>query len=77
MYISDTGPPLGRWDKRFIDQASDIPTIISFHAFLQNSVQKLFQFVFLFFHSFTKIRIKIFEGPELFIPPIQRASTLY
>ena len=42
---------LGRleWDKRIVDQASDVPSSISFHDFLQNSLQKSFQFIFLFF----------------------------
>ena len=40
---------LGRWDKWLIDQASDVSSIIFFHNFLQNSLQKLFQFIFLFF----------------------------
>ena len=39
---------LGQWDKRISDQASDDPSIIFFHAFLQNSFQKFFQFIFLF-----------------------------
>ena len=30
---------LGRWDDRLIDQASDVPSIIIFHNFLQNSLQ--------------------------------------
>ena len=37
---------LGRWDKQIVDQASDVPSII---LFLQNSLQKSFQFIFLFF----------------------------
>ena len=40
---------LGRWDKWLIDQASDVPSIIFIHNFLQNSLQKSFQFIFLFF----------------------------
>ena len=47
-----------------VDQASDIPSIIFFHNFLQNSQQKLFQFIFIFFYKFTKIRIKSFECPK-------------
>ena len=35
---------LGRWD-----QASDVPSIIFFYGFLQNSLQKSFQFIFVFF----------------------------
>ena len=38
---------LGRWDNRLIDQASDVPSIIFFHNFLQISLQKSFQFIFL------------------------------
>ena len=33
---------LGWWDDRLIDQASDVPSIIFFHKFLQNSWQKSF-----------------------------------
>ena len=40
---------LGCWENHLIDQASDFPSIIFFHNFLQNSLQKLFQFIFLFF----------------------------
>ena len=40
---------LGRWAKRIVDQASDVPSIIFFHDFLQNSLQKSFQFIFLIF----------------------------
>ena len=34
------------WDKRVLDQASDAPSIIFFHDFLQNSLQKYFQSIF-------------------------------
>ena len=34
------------------------------HCFLQNSLQKLFQFIFLFFYNFTEIKIKSFECPK-------------
>ena len=40
---------LGRWDDRLIDQASDVSSIIFFHNFLQNSLQKSFQLFFLSF----------------------------
>ena len=69
-------------------QASDVPSIIFFfHNFLQNSFQKLLQFVFLFFYVFTvykklwkeiilawNIRRLVFES---FVPLTQRASVLY
>ena len=55
---------LGRWDVRLIDQSSDFPSIIFFHNFLENSLQKPFQFIFLLFYNFTKIKIKSFEGPK-------------
>ena len=55
---------LGRWDDRLIDQASDVTSIIFFHDFLQNSLQKSFQFIFLFFYRITKIKIKSFECPK-------------
>ena len=38
---------LGRWDERLIDQASDVPSIIFFHNFLQKSLQTSFQIIFL------------------------------
>ena len=38
---------LGRRDKRLIDKAFDVQSIIFFHNFLQNPFQKLFQFIFL------------------------------
>ena len=40
---------LGRWNDRLIDQASDVPSMIFFHIFLQNSLQKSFQFLFFVF----------------------------
>ena len=52
---------MGRWDKRLIDQESDVQSIIFSHNFLQNSLQKLLQFIFLLFYDFTKIKIKSFE----------------
>ena len=54
---------LGRWDDRLIDQASDVPSIIFFHNFFQNSLQNCFQFILLFFHNFTKIK-KSCECPK-------------
>ena len=55
---------LGCWDERLIDQVSDVPSIIFFHNFLQNSLQKSFQFIFLLFHNFTKNKVKSFECPK-------------
>ena len=55
---------MGRWDDCLIDQVSDVPSIIFFHNFLQNSLQKSFQFIYLFFHNFTKMKIKSFECPK-------------
>ena len=65
---------LGRWDKRIVDQASDVPSIIFFHDFLQNSLQKSFQFIFLFFYKITKIKIKSFECPKS-IKSIEKNNT--
>ena len=42
---------LGRWDKRIVKQASDVPNNIPFYDFLQNSLQKSVQFIFLFFYE--------------------------
>jgi hypothetical protein len=36
---------LGRWDDRLIEQEFDVPIIIIFHNFLQNSLQKSFIFI--------------------------------
>ena len=55
---------MGRWDKRIVDQASDVPSIIFFHDFLQNSLQKYFQSICLFFFKNTKIKVKSFECPK-------------
>ena len=52
-----------RWDKRLINKASDVPSFF-FHIFLQNSLQKLFQFISLFLYKFTKTRIKSCECPK-------------
>ena len=49
------------WYKWIVDQASDVPSIIFFHDFLQNSLQKSFQSIFLFFFFFfTKIKFFFF-----------------
>ena len=51
-------------DKGLVDQASDVPSIIFFHKVLQNSLQKPFEFIFIFFfHKITKMEIKSFECP--------------
>ena len=67
---------LGRWDDRLIDQASDLSSIIFFHNFLQNSLQKSFQSNPLFhFQS-----IKITLGPSdawLMRRLTQQPSVLY
>ena len=53
---------LGRWYNCLIDQLSNVPIIIFFYNFLQNSLQKSFHFIFLFFHNSTKINS--FECPK-------------
>ena len=55
------GGSVARWDNRLINQASDVPSIIFFLNFLQNSLHKSFQFIFLVFYNFIKIKIKNFE----------------
>ena len=40
---------LGRLDNG-TNESSDVPSIIFFHDFLQNSLQKSFQFIFIFFY---------------------------
>ena len=55
---------MGRWDKRLIDQVSDVPSItFFFHKILPNSLQKPFHF-FSFFDKITEIKIKSFECPK-------------
>ena len=44
-------------------QTTHRPSVLFFHKFMQISLQKLFQFLFLFY-NFTKIKIKSFECPE-------------
>ena len=39
------------WDEWLIDQVSDVQIIIFFHNFLQNSLQKLLQFILLSFFT--------------------------
>ena len=43
---------------------SDVPSIIFFHYFFQNSLQKYFQSISLFLFKNTKIKVKIFECPK-------------
>ena len=45
---------LGRWAKRLGDQASDVPSIIFFHNFLQNSCKNRFNLLFYFFITLQK-----------------------
>ena len=52
------------WVAGFMGRSSHRPSpsiILLFHNFLQNSLQKSFQFIFLFFCNLTKIKIKGFE----------------
>ena len=49
---------LGRWDKRLVDQVSDVPSIIISCKIL---CKKPFN---LFFYNFTKIKIPSFECPK-------------
>ena len=56
---------MGRWDKRLVDQASDVPSIIFFHDFLQNSLQNPFNLFSYFFYKITKMKIKSFECPKV------------
>ena len=57
---------LGRWDKRIVDQASDVPSIIFFFMISCKVLCKNpfnFLFLFLFLYNFTEIKIKSFECP--------------
>ena len=47
---------LGRWNKRIVYQVSDVPSIIFFHDFLQNSLEKWFQCIFFLFFFFTNLQ---------------------
>ena len=59
-----------------MDQASDVPSIIFFHDFFQNSLQKSYQFIYLFFiYQIAKIKIKSFEYPKS-IKSIRKSNTL-
>ena len=50
--------------KRTTDQASDVPSIIFFHSFLQNSLQNSLQIFFKYFLNFFTIKINNFERPK-------------
>ena len=54
----------GWWDKRLVDHESDAPSIIIFLKFLQNSLQRHFQFIFFVFYKITKMKIKSLECPK-------------
>ena len=47
--VKDQADLLDQWDKRFVNQVSDIPSIIFFHKILQNSLQNSLQNPFLLF----------------------------
>ena len=49
LWISLYAGLLGWWENHLIDQVSDVPSIIFFLNFLQNTLQKGFQFILLFF----------------------------
>ena len=51
---------LGRWDKRIVDQESDVPSIISFILFIDLGHSKLFIFIFVIFLENKKINGKYF-----------------
>ena len=86
---------LGRWVSGTNDSATNrlMFQAFFFHTFLQNSLQQWFQFFFLFFYNFTKIRINSFETlrnyekynacnirclvDESFVPANQQTSVLY
>ena len=58
-----------RWVAWIMGQTNRRPSVwcskyYFFHDFLQNSLQKSFQFIFLFLYKITKIKIKSFECPK-------------
>ena len=58
---------LGHWVYGMIISSAKhlmFQVLFFFHNFLQNSLQKSFQFIFLFFYNITKIKIKSFESPK-------------
>ena len=55
-----------------IDQASDVPSIIIFHNFLQDSLQNSFN---LSLYNFTKIEIKSFKCP--WVLRVQASNPLF
>ena len=56
---------LGRWDKRIVDQASDVPSIIFFFMISCRILCKnTFNLFVYFFKKNTKIKVKSFECPK-------------
>ena len=58
---------LGSWVDRMIVSLTKrlmFQVLYFFYNFLQNYLQKSFQFIILFFHNFTKMKITSFECPK-------------
>ena len=53
---------------RLIEQASEVPSIIFFHDFLQNSLQKSFQL-----YNFTKKKLRVLSA----LSPSQQPTVLF
>ena len=78
---------MGQWDKHLINQASDAPSIFFFHNFLQNSLQKFFQFIFFFYNFTYKIVLsalsnfdqtkKLGSWPKTSLGPSQQPTVLF
>ena len=58
---------LGRWDdgtNESLTKRLMLQVLSFFHNLLQNTLQKAFQFILLFFKKDTKIKVKNFECPK-------------
>ena len=55
---------LDYWTNELSTKCLMFPKMFFFHDFQQNSLQKSFQFILLFFYKITKIKIKSFQCPK-------------
>ena len=94
MYINPSIYNILRWVAWTMGQMNrrpsvNVPSIIFFHDFLQNSLQKSFQFIFLFFYKIKKMILRSFECPnsikstwnilvkDSFVPLSKQPSVIY
>ena len=55
---------LWQWDKRIVNQESDVPSIIFFSWFHAKFFAKILSIIFFIFYKITKLKIKNFEFPK-------------